>query len=74
MSVQIIRSAAVIGAGYMGGGIAQSLAASGMKVTLADVSPEATQRSLERLLGEARDFEAQGLLTPGSYDRIMTNL
>lgn len=74
MSVQIIRSAAVIGAGYMGGGIAQSLAASGMKVTLADVSPEATERSLERLLGEARDFEAQGLLTPGSYDRIMTNL
>ncbi|NVN44322.1 3-hydroxyacyl-CoA dehydrogenase family protein [Asaia siamensis] len=74
MSVQIIRSAAVIGAGYMGGGIAQSLAAAGMRVTLADISPEATQRALERLLGEARAFEDQGLIVKGSYDRIMVNL
>ncbi|WP_199897642.1 hypothetical protein [Asaia platycodi] len=41
-------------------GIAQSLAAAGMRVTLADISPEATQRALERLLGEARAFEDQG--------------
>jgi len=74
MTVQIIRSAAIIGAGYMGGGIAQSLAAAGMRVTLADVSPEATQRALERLLAEARAFEDQGLIVPGSHERIMSNL
>lgn len=74
MAVQTIRSAAVIGAGYMGGGIAQSMAAAGMKVVLADISPEATRKALNRLLGEARDFEDQGLVPAGSYDRIMTNL
>lgn len=74
MSVQIIESAAVIGAGYMGGGIAQSLAAAGIRVVLADISPEVTRGALERLLREARAFEDQGLIQPGSYDRISANL
>ena len=69
-----IEKVAVIGAGYMGGGIAQSLAAAGMKVTLADVSPEATRNALARLLKEAAEFEAQGLFAKGSAAAGEANL
>ncbi|KAB0679006.1 3-hydroxyacyl-CoA dehydrogenase family protein [Aureimonas leprariae] len=72
--IEKIENVSVIGAGYMGGGIAQSLAAAGMKVMLADVSPEATRSALTRLLSEARDFEAQGLFKAGSAAVIEANL
>ena len=69
-----INRVAQVGAGYMGGGIAQSLANAGLQVWLADVDTEATQRSHGRLLAEAEQFEAQGLFPAGSTDRIRTNL
>ena len=72
--ISTIGTAAVIGAGYMGGGIAQSLAAAGIVVTLADVSAEATTKALQRLLREAADFEAQGLFPKGSTETITANL
>ncbi len=72
--ITTIETVAVIGAGYMGGGIAQSLAAAGMKVSLADVSPDATARAFNRLLREAAEFEAQGLFPPGSTRAIEANL
>ena len=72
--IQTINSVAVIGAGYMGGGIAQSLAAAGMTVTLADASPEVTRAALDRLLREAGEFEAQGLFPAGSAEEIKANL
>lgn len=70
----MINSVAVIGAGYMGGGIAQTLAAAGMSVTLADASPEATAKALVRLLAEAKAFEAQGLFPAGAAAAIEANL
>jgi 3-hydroxybutyryl-CoA dehydrogenase len=69
-----INKVAQVGAGYMGGGIAQSLANTGLQVWLADVDAEATQRAHQRLLTEAEQFEAQGLFPPGSTDRIRANL
>jgi 3-hydroxybutyryl-CoA dehydrogenase len=69
-----INKVAQVGAGYMGGGIAQSLANTGLQVWLADVDAEATRRAHERLLKEAEQFEAQGLFPPGSADRIRANL
>ncbi len=69
-----IERVAVIGAGYMGGGIAQSLAIAGMDVVLADASPEATERALERLLREAGEFETQGLFPAGAADAVRTRL
>ncbi len=71
---ETIHSVAVIGAGYMGGGIAQSLAAAGMTVTLADTSPDATAQALARLLSEAQAFEAQGLFPAGAATTITANL
>jgi len=63
-----ITKVAQIGTGYMGGGIAQSLALAGNDVWLADADKESTQRNYERLLKESELFEAQGLFAPGSTE------
>lgn len=69
-----ISTVTVVGAGYMGGGIAQVLAIAGFDVTIADVSVERADASLERLRKEARDFEDQGLFGPGSAERVARNI
>jgi 3-hydroxybutyryl-CoA dehydrogenase len=69
-----INTAAVIGAGYMGGGIAQSLALAGVDVQLADANPGLTQKSIERLLIESAQFEIDGLFDPGSTAVIRERL
>lgn len=69
-----INTVTVVGAGYMGGGIAQVLALNGFDVQIADVSADATKDALTRLDKEAREFEEQGLFEPGSAKAIMGNL
>jgi len=69
-----ISSIAVVGAGYMGGGIAQSLALTGLPVTIADVSAQATAAAYERLLAEAQEFERTGLFDAGAAETIRANL
>jgi 3-hydroxybutyryl-CoA dehydrogenase len=72
--VTTISSVAVVGTGYMGGGIAQSLALAGLPVTIADVSTEATEAAHARLLAEARQFEDSGLYDAGATETIRANL
>jgi 3-hydroxybutyryl-CoA dehydrogenase len=69
-----IDTAAVVGAGYMGGGIAQSLALAGVDVHLADANSDLTKKSLDRLLAEADRFEREGLFNPGSAVIIQDRL
>ena len=69
-----IRNIAVVGAGYMGGGIAQVLAVAGYSVTITDLDAGTTRRHLDRLRQEAREFEDQGLFDPGSADLVEANL
>jgi 3-hydroxybutyryl-CoA dehydrogenase len=59
----------VVGAGQMGGGIAQVLAASGRRVSLYDFAPgaverglEAMQKSLERLAAKGADLSPEDVL------------
>ncbi len=52
---------AVVGSGYMGGGIAQVLALSGADVRIADVDIEIARTNLARLIAEAEQFAADGL-------------
>ena len=61
---------AVVGSGYMGGGIAQVVALSGRDVVLADVSAEQAARSHERIVREAEQFESDGLFPTGAADII----
>ena len=73
-TTQTIAATAVVGAGYMGGGIAQVLALHGYTVALGDVDGEIAERSRLRLVNQARDFEARGLLPAGAADTIAGNL
>jgi 3-hydroxybutyryl-CoA dehydrogenase len=72
--IKTINSVTVVGAGYMGGGIAQSLALAGFTVQIADVDVAAALTGLERLLKEAQEFEDQGLYPAGSTEAIKKNL
>lgn len=61
---------AVVGSGYMGGGIAQSLALSGADVRIADVDLEIARGNRERLVREAEQFVADGLFPAGAAEEI----
>ncbi|MDT0194367.1 3-hydroxyacyl-CoA dehydrogenase family protein [Arthrobacter sp. AB6] len=69
-----ISTTAVVGSGYMGGGIAQVLAMHGYKVMLGDVDGETAERARVRLVQQARDFEARGLVPEGASKTIEGNL
>ena len=72
--IERVNSVAVVGAGYMGGGIAQSLAQVGFRVTIADASAEVAAGHLERILEETQQAEQQGLFAEGTADAVRTNL
>ncbi|MCR2826856.1 3-hydroxyacyl-CoA dehydrogenase family protein [Microbacterium sp. zg.Y909] len=61
---------AVIGSGYMGGGIAQVLALSGADVRIADVDIAIAQGNRDRLIAEARQFADDGLFPSDAADVI----
>lgn len=69
-----IEHIAVIGAGYMGGGIAQVFAMAGLKVVICDADPVLTRGHLDRLYREAEEFEQHGLFEPGSADLVRKNV
>lgn len=68
------QTIAVIGSGYMGGGIAQIFALAGHQVRIADVTAEVAQSNYERILAETREFEDGGLLRKGATETIQANL
>lgn len=65
---------AVVGSGYMGGGIAQVLALSGATVRIADISEEIAKKNYDRLIDEAGQFVADELFPADAVERIETNL
>jgi len=69
-----ISTVAVVGAGYMGGGIAQSLAVNGVDVVIADRDPELTARSQARLVDETETLERQGLFPVGAVEALKAHL
>jgi 3-hydroxybutyryl-CoA dehydrogenase len=69
-----ITNVAVVGGGYMGGGIAQTLALAGLPCALADVTAEAAQNSVRRLVEEGKDYESRGLFPEGAHDLLVANL
>jgi len=63
-------TAAVIGAGTMGLGVAECFAAAGVSVRLVDATPELTLRARERLIERARGHAEAGLLTGEAFERV----
>lgn len=70
----IIRRAAVVGSGYMGGGIAQVLAIAGLSVSVADVTADNAARARDRLVSQAGQFESDGLIPAGAADAVAARL
>lgn len=69
-----VYNVTVVGSGYMGGGMAQVFAAHGFNCTLVDASNDLAEASVKRLIDEASRFESDGLMPPGSAERISQNL
>src|SRR5690606_41888213 len=72
--VERIEKVAVIGAGYMGTGIAQRLAAAGVSVTVTDATPELAEAGRERALRDVARDVAAGLLPAGTLEAVEANL
>lgn len=65
---------AIVGAGYMGGGIAQTLAKAGAHCVVVDVDAARAEEARVRIVAQARDFEAKGYFAAGSADGIEQRL
>ena len=69
-----IDSVAVLGGGTMGSGIAGACAQAGCKVLLLDVSQEAVENSLDRIVNgrppAVDDAEAAGRIELGTFDDL----
>ncbi|MFK4481767.1 3-hydroxyacyl-CoA dehydrogenase family protein [Curtobacterium sp. AB7] len=65
---------AVVGSGYMGGGIAQVLALAGHTVRIADVSAEIAASNRARLIAETEQFVADGLVPADAVARVDAHL
>jgi 3-hydroxybutyryl-CoA dehydrogenase len=69
-----ILSTAVVGCGYMGGGIAQVMALHGYRVNLGEIDAETAERARDRICREAEQFESLKLLPEGAAKIIEANL
>ena len=63
------RSTAIIGAGTMGLGVAESFAVAGTAVRLTDATPESTHEAYERLMQRIQRHAEVGLLDAEAVDR-----
>lgn len=69
-----LQRVAVIGAGYMGGGIAQTLALAGRHVFIADADAQTSRAAHDRLIEQAHEYERGGLIERGGADTITRGL
>ena len=69
-----IRSAAVVGAGTMGGGIAMSYLNAGIPLRLKEVSPEALDRGLTTIRKNYDSTVSKGKMTVGDMQRRLSLL
>ncbi len=68
------RTIAIIGAGTMGGGIAQVAALAGFDVLLYDASADALKASMERIKGDLRTSMQKGAATPSDATDALTRI
>lgn len=73
-SDRAISKIAIVGSGYMGGGMAQCFILEGYDCVIADATTELAEASRERLVAEARAYEEEGLFPKGSAEIIDAKL
>ena len=64
------RNAAIIGAGTMGLGVAETFAAAGIRTRISDETPELTRQAKDRLVERARGHVEAGLLAAEVIDWV----
>ena len=69
-----IRTAAVVGAGTMGGGIAMSFADFGIQVRIIDSTPEALARGMEKIRANYATSVKRGSLAQDEMDRRLARI
>lgn len=74
MGVDAIKHIGVVGAGTMGGGIAQVCATQGYRVTLVDVAPAALERALDGVKASVEKLHGKGRLTDAQRDAGLTHI
>jgi 3-hydroxyacyl-CoA dehydrogenase len=70
--VREVNSAAVVGAGTMGGGIAMSFANAGIPVTLVDMTQEALEKGLKKIRDNYAATVSKGRLAQPEMDQRMS--
>ncbi len=71
MKAADVKTLAVLGAGTMGGGIAQVAAASGMAVRLQDISQEHAERGLARVASVLEGLVAKGKMEASAREELL---
>lgn len=69
-----ITRTAVVGSGYMGGGIAQVIATAGYPVLLADQSSALSQAARDRILASVAEQETRHLVAPGTAELLQARI
>jgi len=69
-----IENVFVVGAGYMGNGIAQVSAFSGYRVVMCDVSSERLQAGMEAVKNSLGKFLTKGRVTQEQFDATLVNI
>ncbi len=69
-----IETMAVVGAGQMGTGIAQVAAQAGLRVVLADASPDLARRALDRLAATLSKLVGKGKLTAAEREGMLERI
>ena len=64
----------VIGAGNMGGGIAQKTAQEGLSVIIVDIEPEFVEKGLNNIRTTLKEAVERKLFRPGQVDDILTRI
>mgnify|MGYP005856769339 CR=1 FL=1 len=74
MELDVIKHIGVLGAGTMGGGIAQVCAVQGYRVTLVDVAPGALERALTGVQASVEKLHSKGRLSDAERDAGLANI
>lgn len=74
MTFEDIKTIMVVGAGQMGGGIAQVCAMAGYQVILNDIAADAVKRGLDRIVSNLERDVSKGRCTAEERDRALANL
>lgn len=71
---QVPNKCVVVGGGYMGGGIATTIASAGIPCALIDIDSETATRRVNKLIDETRHWVQLGIVGANTIDVVVENL